>query len=396
MSSKRLIVCCDGTWNDADSAGEFTNVVRVARAVLPTDIRGGRETHQIVYYQSGVGTGSDLVQRVLGGGVGLGLSRNVRDAYGFIAANYCPEDEIFLFGFSRGAYTARSVAGLIGYAGLLQKGDMDDFASVWEGYRLKNQPGQPDVLVHFLLRHKDVPIKCIGVWDTVGELGIPGHLDEIFTQFYQFHDTTLGPHVENAFHALALDERRSDFMPTLWVQSPDARAQGSQKLLQVWFPGVHSNVGGGYQEHGLSDVALAWMASQVEPLLALNEEYLKTRQDRRNGWGLGRIYDSAAGAWRLRGTTVRRPFTTQPQSSTFERVHPSLVERRKPAADCSPKPYDCLGLGGIDVGAKLVELGTLEKQLGWTAAQVGVAPMSQAPVPQPTFLNRLLKDLGGS
>jgi uncharacterized protein (DUF2235 family) len=220
MSGKRLIVCCDGTWNDADSAGEFTNVVRMARAILPTDVRAGGEVPQIVYYQSGVGTGADLVQRVLGGSVGLGLSRNVRDAYGFVAANYCPRDEIFLFGFSRGAYTARSVAGLIGYAGLLQKTDMDDFVVAWEGYRLKNQPGQPDVLMHFPLRHRDVPIKCIGVWDTVGELGIPGHLDEIFTQFYQFHDTTLGPHVENAFHALALDERR----PTL------RRPYGSSRL----------------------------------------------------------------------------------------------------------------------------------------------------------------------
>jgi len=396
MPGKRIIVCCDGTWNDADSAGEFTNVVRMARAILPTDVRGGRETPQIVYYESGVGTGADLVQRVLGGSVGMGLSRNVRDAYGFIAANYCPEDEIFLFGFSRGAYTARSVAGLIGYAGLLQKGDMDEFALVWEGYRLKNQPGQPDVLVHFPLRHKDVPIKCIGVWDTVGELGIPGHLDEIFTKFYQFHDTTLGPHVENAFHALALDERRSDFAPTLWVQSPEARAQGIQKLLQVWFPGVHSNVGGGYQEHGLSDVALAWMASQVEPLLALNIEYLSTRQDRRNGWGLGRIYDSAAGAWKLRGTTVRRPFTMQPQSSTFEGIHASLADRRRPDADCLPKPYDCPGLEGIGVGAKFVELGAFEQQLKWSAAQVGVPPAFQEPaLPRPTLLNRLLKDLGG-
>ena len=396
MPGKRLIVCCDGTWNDADSAGEFTNVVRMARAALPTDARGGQETPQVVYYQSGVGTGADLVQRVLGGGVGLGLSRNVRDAYGFIAANYCPEDEIFLFGFSRGAYTARSVAGLIGYAGLLQKGDMDDFALVWEGYRLKNQPGQPDVLVNFPLRHKDVPIKCIGVWDTVGELGIPGHLDEIFTQFYQFHDTTLGPHVENAFHALALDERRSDFAPTLWIQSPTAQAAGTQKLVQVWFPGVHSNVGGGYEEHGLSDVALAWMASQVEPLLALNIEYLRTRQDRRNGWGLGRIYDSAGGAWKLRGTTVRRPFTTQPQSATFEGVHPSLADRREPGAACVPGHYDCPGLGGVDVGAKLATLSPFEEQLKWTPAQIGVSPAAQDPPrPRPTLLTRLLKDLGG-
>lgn len=396
MSSKRLIVCCDGTWNDADSAGEFTNVVRMARAILPADSRGGHETPQIVYYQSGVGTGADLVQRVLGGGVGLGLSRNVRDAYGFIAANYCPGDEIFLFGFSRGAYTARSVAGLIGYAGLLQKGDMDDFAVVWEGYRLKNRPGQPDVLVDFSLRYKDVPLKCIGVWDTVGELGIPGHLDEIFTQFYQFHDTTLGPHVENAFHALALDERRSDFTPTLWVQSPQAQAAGTQKLLQVWFPGVHSNVGGGYEEHGLSDVALAWMAAQVEPLLALDIDYLKTRQDRRNGWGLGRIYDSAAGAWKLRGTTIRRPFTTQPQNASFERIHPSLAERRGPNAACVPAPYDCPSVAGINISGKLAPLGPLEQQLKWTPAQVGISGSSQQPLrPRPTLLTRLLKDLGG-
>ena len=396
MSSKRIIVCCDGTWNDADSAGEFTNVVRIARAILPIDGRGGQETAQIVYYQSGVGTGADLVQHVLGGSVGLGLSRNVRDGYGFIASNYCPGDEIFLFGFSRGAYTARSVAGLIGYAGLLQKGDMDEFALVWEGYRLKGQLDRPDVLVHFPLRHKDVPIKCIGVWDTVGELGIPGHLDEIFTQFYQFHDTTLGPHVENAFHALALDERRPDFAPTLWVQSADAGAKGNQQLIQVWFPGVHSNIGGGYEEHGLSDVSLAWMASRVEPLLALNVEYLKTRQDRRNGWGLGKIYNSAAGGWQLRGTTVRRPFTTQPQNLTFERIHPSLAERLRPDAACSPKPYDCPGIEGIDIAATLAELGALEQELKWTAAQVGVpAVPPQPPLPQPTFLNRLLKDLGG-
>ena len=141
MSSKRLIVCCDGTWNDADSAGEFTNVVRIARAILPVDHRGDKETAQIVYYQSGVGTGADLVQRVLGGSVGMGLSRNVRDGYGFIASNYCPGDEIFLFGFSRGAYTARSVAGLIGYAGLLQKSDMDEIRIGLGGLPIKESAG---------------------------------------------------------------------------------------------------------------------------------------------------------------------------------------------------------------------------------------------------------------
>ena len=118
---KNIVVCCDGTWNDSDSAAEFTNVVRIARAIKPIDGRSSPATPQIVYYHSGVGT-SDAVDRVMGGAVGLGLSRNVRDAYAFLAANYCEGDEIFLFGFSRGAYTARSVAGIIGWVGLIHKG----------------------------------------------------------------------------------------------------------------------------------------------------------------------------------------------------------------------------------------------------------------------------------
>ena len=126
MDHKRLIVCCDGTWNDADSAAEFTNVVRIARAIKPIDTRSSPAIPQIVYYHSGVGT-SDALDRFAGGAVGLGLSRNVRDGYAFLAANYCEEDEIFLFGFSRGAYTARSIAGLIGWVGLIHKADMDIF-----------------------------------------------------------------------------------------------------------------------------------------------------------------------------------------------------------------------------------------------------------------------------
>ena len=123
MDHKRLIVCCDGTWNDADSAAEFTNVVRIARAIKPIDARSSPAISQIVYYHSGVGT-SDALDHVIGGAVGLGLSRNVRDAYAFLAENYCEDDEIFLFGFSRGAYTARSVGGIIGWVGLIHKAEM--------------------------------------------------------------------------------------------------------------------------------------------------------------------------------------------------------------------------------------------------------------------------------
>jgi uncharacterized protein (DUF2235 family) len=269
MTKKRLVACCDGTWNDADAAAECTNVARIAWAIKPVDNKG---VAQIVYYHPGVGTGGDAIDVLVGGATGLGLSRNVREAYEFLANNYCAGDEILLFGFSRGAYTARSIAGLIGWAGLLHKRDMDDFALLWDGYRLRADPGQPDIRRQFPDRHEAVPIKCIGVWDTVGALGIPGHLGGLFRKFYQFHDTDLGPHVENAFQALALDEHREDFVATLWTRP--AHPPPGQTLVQVWFPGAHADVGGGYAEHGLSDVALAWMAGRVERFIAIDAAYL--------------------------------------------------------------------------------------------------------------------------
>jgi uncharacterized protein (DUF2235 family) len=251
---KRLVVCCDGTWKDSDSGDAYTNVSRLAWAIMPADTRGGGSIPQIVFYQSGVGSEGDLFNRLAGGGVGLGLSRNVRDAYAFICNNYGEGDEIFLFGFSRGAYTARSVGGLIGYAGLIGKRDLDRFDHLWGGYRLRDKIDNPDPRPDFKTRQA-VRIKAIGVWDTVGSLGVPGNLDKVFTEFYKFHDTGLGLHIDNAFHALALDERRKAFLPTLWHVDPKAKDDPkarNQVLKQVWFAGVHSNVGGGYDEHGLS------------------------------------------------------------------------------------------------------------------------------------------------
>jgi len=385
MDQKRLVVCCDGTWNDADSAAEFTNVVRIARAIKPADSRVAPAIPQVVYYHSGVGT-SDALDRVVGGAVGLGLSRNVRDAYAFLAANYCADDEIFLFGFSRGAYTARSVAGLIGWAGLIHKADMDDFALLWEGYRLRAHPAQPDVRTSFADRHTVVPIKCVGVWDTVGALGIPGHLGDMFTQFYNFQDTNLGAHIENAFHALALDEHREDFLPTVWTKLPDAPA--NQRLEQTWFPGAHSNVGGGYAEHGLSDVALAWMADRIEPFLELDHTYLATRQDRRDGWGLGKIYDSAAGFFALR-RRVNRPVLANVTDG--ENVHESVAVRFR--ASFSGGPYRPPSLANGPPAEGVATLGAFEQTLRWPApspTQTGLSSRES-----PTLVDRLMHGLGG-
>ena len=378
-------MCCDGTWNDADSAAEFTNVVRIARAIRPIDDRSSPAIPQIVYYHSGVGT-SDAVDRLMGGAVGLGLSRNVRDAYAFLAANYCEGDEIFLFGFSRGAYTARSVAGMIGWVGLIYKADMDDFSLLWEGYRLRAHSGRPDVRLHFPHRYSNVQIKCIGVWDTVGALGIPGHLGDIFTQFYQFQDTNLGPHVENAFHALALDEHREDFVPTLWSKLPDAPA--SQRLEQVWFPGAHSNVGGGYAEHGLSDVTLAWMADRVEPFLELDHTYLSTRQDQRDGWGLGKIYDSAGGFFALRRKVNR---TALGSSAGNEGIHESVAVRLRAAG--SGGSYRPASLANGPPKDSVAPLGGVEQALRWPSPNP--AQSGRTSRATPSLVDRLMHDIGG-
>jgi uncharacterized protein (DUF2235 family) len=260
MAMKRIVVCCDGTWNDSDEGTGYTNVSRLAWAVQSTDTRGGKDIAQIVFYQSGVGTEGDLASKVGGAALGLGLSHNIRDAYAFVCNNYNVGDEIFLFGFSRGAYTARSLGGLIGYAGLLGKQDLDRFFELWDGYKEPDEEKRNDTLDSFGGRHQGVPIKVIGVWDTVGSVGIPADLARLdvlnFRRYYGFHDTSLGLHVEHAFHALALDERRKNFVPTLWMQKPEGKAKG-QELKQVWFAGVHCDVGGGYPVHGTSDIPLA-------------------------------------------------------------------------------------------------------------------------------------------
>ncbi|HZU89951.1 MAG TPA: DUF2235 domain-containing protein [Stellaceae bacterium] len=368
MEKKRLIICCDGTWDDADATADFTNVVRIARAIKPMDTRTGTAIPQIVYYHSGVGTGGDAFEHIIGGAIGFGLSRNVRDGYAFVANNYCEGDEIFLFGFSRGAYTARSIAGLIGWAGLIHKGDMDDFALLWEGYRLKDHPGHPDARLYFPNRHESVPIKGIGVWDTVGALGVPGHLGEMFTQFYQFHDTNLGPHVENAFQALA---------------------PADQKLLQVWFAGAHSNVGGGYDEHGLSDIALAWMAGQIEPLLEIDRAYLAARQDQRDGWGLGKIYDSATGFFGLRPKINRQALAS---AAGCEAVHQSVAVRFD-TLSASRAPYKPPSLPNGPPTAKIAALNACEEALRWPAPhpdQTGRRTREN-----PSVLDRLLNDFRG-
>ncbi len=271
--SRRLIVCCDGTWNrlshkDGKSYAP-TNVARMAASIST----GGNGMEQLVFYDPGVGTGN-ILDRYTGGAFGVGLSDNIQDGYQFLLHNYCPGDEIYLFGFSRGAYTARSLAGLIRKCGLLQKRYSHRIVDAYSIYRIREGGADSDRAIKFRERYSIHPItiKFVGVWDTVGALGVPGSLfHSTLGRQYQFHDTDLSSSIEYAYHALAINEKRKFFAPTLFHQTAKGRAR-AQTLEQVWFPGVHSDVGGGYAKPELSNEAFYWMKNRAEKVgLAFDE-----------------------------------------------------------------------------------------------------------------------------
>ncbi|HEX5714903.1 MAG TPA: DUF2235 domain-containing protein [Thermoanaerobaculia bacterium] len=261
--AQRLAIFCDGTWNSPDQAHNGTacptNVAKLAAAVLPK----ADGTVQRIYYHRGVGTGP-WYDRFFGGAFGVGLSDNIRHAYRFLVETFAPGDEIFLFGFSRGAYTARSLVGLIRNSGLLRREHADRIDDAYRLYRSRRpdtHPRQKEAVLFRRTFSHEPPIRFLGVWDTVGSLGVPIQITGIINRGLRFHDTELSKSIEGAYHALAIDERRRFFLPTVWSRK-DAAAAG-QALEQVWFIGAHSNVGGGYPDQGLSDIALHWMAKKA-------------------------------------------------------------------------------------------------------------------------------------
>ena len=252
---KRIAVFADGTWNSPQQ-GAATNVLQMARAVGP--LSGGAE--QVAFYDWGVG--SDR-KKLAGGISGVGIDKNIMDCYRFIMHNYDPGDALFFFGFSRGAYTARSLAGFIRNCGILRREHADQVPAAFRFYRQRSASSGPNAARAVKFRRDyavaDITeIEFVGVWDTVGSLGIPvpfwGTLGE---REFLFHDTEPSKIVQHARHAVSIDENRIDFEPTLWSDKP------GMDLQQLWFSGVHSDVGGGYEERGLSDCAAQWMIREA-------------------------------------------------------------------------------------------------------------------------------------
>jgi uncharacterized protein (DUF2235 family) len=273
---KRLITCSDGTWNKPDNIDRgkpvSTNVERMFQCICHEDTSDpGQPVRQLKLYDEGVGTGTSLADKLLGGITGAGIDKNIKDVYTFLVLNYQPGDEIYLFGFSRGAYTARSIAGFIRNCGMLKPENLPLIDKAYDLYRDRNKYTAPDSdMMESFREHyawEDItPIKFIGVWDTVGSLGIPLPWYRLKNKSkYKFHDVTLSSTVEYACHALAIDERRRLFEPTLWEKSNTVKNDPlhKQQIEQRWFAGVHSNVGGGYVDTGLSDIALKWLVNKA-------------------------------------------------------------------------------------------------------------------------------------
>jgi uncharacterized protein (DUF2235 family) len=260
---KRIVLCFDGTWNKpADenlrAADQVeTNVCRFYKSIEELGADGAR---QMKWYDEGVGT--NWYDRFVGGAVGVGLEKNILDGYKFLAKEYEDGDEVYVLGFSRGAYTARSLVGLIRNCGLVKNKRLPvRIAMAYGIYRTRNDgPDSPTALQFKARFSREIKIKFLGVWDTVGALGIPlDLLKSLNMQFYEFHDTKLSKIVENAYHAVAIDEHRIDYDACLWT--PDVKP--AQTLEQRWFVGAHCDVGGGYEDRRLSDMTLRWMQDKA-------------------------------------------------------------------------------------------------------------------------------------
>lgn len=286
---KRLVFCFDGSWNKLDTPHP-TNVLLTAESVQP---RADDGVTQMTFYDEGVGTAAG--EGITGGVFGAGLVRNLGDGYRSLIFNYAPGDEIYVFGFSRGAYTARSFVGLLNTCGVLHRQEARRANQAVELYKRRNasEDFQEEVLrfrsaysPQIVLseqedrwRARNVPdyvvgmrpilkVNYLGVWDTVGALGIPRYiiLADTINRMHQFHDVSLSRMVDSARHAVAIDEHKVDFEPTLW-ENLDAlnEAKGfdykrsDAPYQQRWFPGGHGSVGGGGARRGLSDLALEWI-----------------------------------------------------------------------------------------------------------------------------------------
>ncbi|TAK90914.1 MAG: DUF2235 domain-containing protein [Burkholderiaceae bacterium] len=357
--AKNIVIFSDGTGN-SDIKDRGTNVFKMFEAV---DLNGHFDNpplkQQIAFYDDGVGTESLKPLKILGGAFGWGLSRNVKQLYAALVRSYNPGDSIYLFGFSRGAFTARSIGGFITSCGILNhneyKSDDALVEAVNQAYKVyrsrymtgvhkdlrslykkirpaNNKPSRFEKkrdAFHAALKnkiHTDVKIAFIGAWDTVDAVGFPiAHVADLINYFiypFKFADHSLNPKVEQARHALSIDDERHTFHPLLW----DETAENSNRIKQVWFAGVHANVGGGYPKQGMSLTALSWMINEAENaglrILAPDKLCYYDHESVND-----KLYNSRAGAGMYYRYKPRDIYQMCKASKTTPKIHETVIDR---------------------------------------------------------------------
>lgn len=344
---KTIAIFIDGTWNEPDP-GADTNVRKLFLA-CPY-----RPDQQLTYYLPGVGrdlrkshaghASADLRFRealkhhrdfgvargVLGGVTGHGTSARIKEAYAYLSANYDRGDQVFIFGFSRGAFAACSLAGFVGRVGILLKDKIHLVERAYRQYENGTDASDAQFASYFrklsgseMLLHADneyaVPVHMLGVWDVVGALGLPGRLKHFTAERTEYHQIELPPNVMSARHAIAFHELRKEFSPTIW------RSGGHRDIKQVWFPGAHADVGGGYApaESGNSDSALLWMAAEASAKegLEVDHQILKPRHWQETSRV---IHHQIRGAFALCRPTPRRQIQQLLQAHDVQACHHAM------------------------------------------------------------------------
>jgi len=306
---KNIVICCDGTGNEYGDNN--TNVIETYKISKKTD-------QQIVFYDPGVGAGSweymegkkpgeDSMKSMSDKATGVGLQENINDAYRFLMKIYTSGDRLFLFGFSRGAFTVRSLAGMLYKIGLLPMDNENLLPYAAKLYNIDDNPGMAQGFRETFCRH--CPVHFIGVWDTVSSL--------VMNAGKKWHDGRLNPDVSYGYHALAIDEQRKDFIPALWFENSADLAVG-QVVEQVWFAGVHSNVGGWYDERGLSNISLHWMLNHAKTRgFIFDDGELNKRCKNPHD----KLHKSRTGLWRVRGKYLRNIMKgSKVHKSVFDRL----------------------------------------------------------------------------
>lgn len=325
--AKNIVILSDGTGQDGGKReGRNSNVYHMFNMLED------RTENQIVFYDPGLGTG---LRKVTGNVGGMGISHNIQQAYAFLVEHFQAKDKIYLIGFSRGAATVRSLSAFVHHFGILPRSRPELIDQAYKIYRNRSKDTLGARARAFVKRHHTMwtTIEFVGCYDTVAALGLPWPpasrmLDRVPFFRHKFHDLKLSTSVKHAYHALAIDDERKTFHPVLW----DPDHESGQSVRQVWFTGMHTDVGGGYLEHGLSDIALVWLTEQAVTHGILIYENFDVDIDENT---FEDMHDS-------RGSSVKRAFRREVRNWDATRpdrpiVHESVNVRAKAESEPSDK-----------------------------------------------------------